>query len=139
MSWLAQIRQWLTGKRDRRKVPRSPGGSIVAHYWSGGAPAPRKVANVSADGVYIETPDTWSPGTVIALTFQVVPETGEGTDRALAEPAACVVVAAMVVRTGADGFGLRFLFADNRQKARFQQFLSEAAPKQNAGPQLTVG
>ena len=137
--WLmARMRQWRARSRDRRTAVRSPGDSIVAYYWSGGAPAPRKVANVSVNGAYIRTPDTWSPGTVIALTFQLVPE-HPGTGKCAPAEAPICVVGAAVVRTEADGFGLKFLFRNDRDKAQFRQFLEQAEPNGNASPERATG
>jgi uncharacterized protein len=127
-----QMRHWWAKVHDKRKSPRSPGGALVAHYWTGGAPAPRKVTNVSAGGAYIQTPDTWSPGTVMTLTFQLssTPSpNGAGGASENAGVASCEVCA-VVVRSAADGFGVRFLFGNRHEQAEFQRFLRGSVPKQ---------
>lgn len=136
MRWVIRMRQLLKGPRDRRKSPRSPGGALVAHYWTGGAPAPRKVSNVSADGAYIEAPDMWHPGTIISLTFQLssadTPSSdGNGGNPGKGTLSPCIVRAA-VVRAAAEGFGVRFLFGDHHESIGFQRFLRGAVPKEEA-------
>ena len=141
------MRKWLEGFEDRRRSPRNPGDGIVAHYWTGGAPAPRRVDNVSLDGAYIQAPDLWHAGTVITLTFQLdaagsaSQHKGNGSANGGPPPLA---VRAVVVRSGPDGFGVRFLVMDHRERAGLRKFLEHAAavtatatasaPEPNAGP-----
>src|ERR1043165_6040112 len=105
MRWVVRMRQWLEARQDRKKSPRSPGGALIAHYWTGGAPAPRCVANVSPDGAYIQAPDTWYPGTVITLTFQLSSKHASSTNGDGHVPGnelSPYAVRAAVVRTAAD-------------------------------------
>ena len=130
------MRQWLEGPQDQRQSTRSPGGALVAHYWTGGAPAPRMVANVSENGAYIQAPDTWYPGTVITLTLQPASAEarsanghGGASENVGASPCA---VRAVVVRSAAGGFGVHFMFADRHEKVGFQKFLRNAVPDDRA-------
>lgn len=100
----------------------------MAHYWTGGAPSPRRVSNVSVDGAYIEAPDKWYPGTVITLIFQrgsARPPNREEHTSNRGELSPCTI-RAVVVRSAPDGFGVEFLFGDDDERTGFQQFLEEA-------------
>ena len=128
MRWVERIRRSREGPQDQRRSPRSPGGGLVAHYWTGGAPSPRRVSNVSVDGAYIEAPDKWYPGTVITLIFQLGcahPETRDQDASNRGELSPCTI-RAVVVRSAPDGFGVEFLFGNGDERAGFQQFLWEA-------------
>jgi len=97
---------------------------MVAHYWTGGAPIPRSITNISTNGAYIQASDSWQPGTVITLTLQAehsaaVPRNGNGLPAPFA-------VRAVVVRAVTDGFAVQFLFGNHREKAEFGRFLKEA-------------
>ena len=100
----------------------------MVHYWTGGAPSPRRVSNVSADGAYVEAPDIWYPGTVITLIFQpgsVHPP--DAHDQPVHDPGlpSCTT-RAVVVRSTPDGFGVEFLFENQDERTGFQHFLREA-------------
>jgi len=135
MRWMARIREWLEGPRNQRKVARHPGGGLLTYYWTGGTPQPRKVANISTQGAYIQAPDTWYPGTIITLTFQLGTSGAavNGSGNGSGEPAAVSrAVRALVVRREAGGFGVQFLFGDRHDKAGLARFLQEAVPKGNS-------
>lgn len=104
------------------------GGALVAHYWTGGAPSPRRISNVSNDGAYIEAPDKWYPGTVITLIFQLdsVASDGPSADPSLAGNLPTCTIRAVVVRTAPGGFGVEFLFGDQDERSDFHQFLQSA-------------
>ncbi|MFN7998308.1 MAG: TadE/TadG family type IV pilus assembly protein [Bryobacteraceae bacterium] len=122
------MREFLEREPDNRRVPRRPGGALVVHYWTGGAPAPRKVANVSTQGAYIQAPDTWYPGTIITLTFQVAQSravmvsNGGASLGGGVEPRA---VRAVVIRSDSGGFGVQFLFTDRHERIGFESFLRD--------------
>jgi len=127
MRWVERIRRSREGHQDQRRSPRSPGGGLVAHYWTGGAPSPRRVSNVSVDGAYIEAPDKWYPGTVITLIFQLGsahPAAREEDASHKSELSPCTI-RAVVVRSAPDGFGVEFLFGNDDERTGFQRFLWE--------------
>ena len=127
MKWVARMRRVRDEHQEHRRSPRCPGGALVAHYWTGGAPSPRTVSNVSVDGAYIEAPDKWYPGTVITLIFQLragQPAGAEDQPPAAGQMSPCTV-RAVVVRSAPDGFGVEFLFGDHGERSDFQQFLRE--------------
>jgi hypothetical protein len=117
---------------DQRRSPRIPGGDLVAYYWNGGAPSPRKVSNVGPDGAYIEAPDKWYPGTVVTLIFQLAsahppnPHEAASADCGLSPCA----IRAVVIRSAQDGFGVEFLFVNHDERSGFQNFLREAVGTQ---------
>lgn len=57
----------LDGKRNgkRKSVP-----GLVAFYFSGGAPAPHEVLNISKTGLYMRTQEVWSQNTMVRMTLQ---------------------------------------------------------------------
>jgi hypothetical protein len=117
MRWVARVLGFRRKPKDRRKSPRSPGGDLIAHYWTGGAPTPRRVSDVSVDGAFIEGPEKWYPGTVVTLILQL------GSAGGRLSP---YTIRAAVVRSARDGFGVQFLFADRDERAEFQKFLQHA-------------
>jgi hypothetical protein len=57
----------LDGKRNgRREI--LPG--LVAFYFSGGAPRPHEILNISKTGLYMRTHEIWSPNTMVRMTLQ---------------------------------------------------------------------
>jgi hypothetical protein len=123
MQWVVRMRRFLQGPaQDQRRSPRNPGGALVAYYWTGGAPSPRKIANVSLDGAYVEAPDRWHPGTVITLTLQLGPHVSEGDQTSLGRLAPWEV-RALVIRSTPEGFAVEFLFEDRAERAGFERFL----------------
>ena len=128
MQWVVRMRRFLQGPaQDQRRSPRKPGGALVAHYWTGGAPAPRKIADVSLDGAYVEAPDRWHPGTVITLTLQLDSNISDRDQMTLARPAPCEI-RAMVIRLTPEGFAVEFLFEDGAERAGFERFLKSLPP-----------
>ena len=132
MSWIRQVRKWLLGPLEQRGARRSPGAGMFVHYWTGGAPAPCKISNISPMGAYIEGVDHWFPGTVISLTFQIGPQRPAGTPDGVngsvsgLATSSAMGISATVVRREVQGFAVLFLFQDSRQKTRFHQFVHEA-------------
>ena len=101
--------------------------SVIAHYWNGGISQPYEVRSVSPVGAYLLTPDRWSPGTVLRLTFQY-----GAVSRPLAsiagEEAVALMVRARIIRFGADGVGVRLVYLNKKERSRFKKFLA-AAPR----------
>jgi len=127
MRWNMPIRRNRDRHQDKRKFPRSPGGTLVAHYWTGGAPTPHKVCNVSVAGAFIESSDEWPPGTVIRLILQPRPAQPPGSAETSLPPGPLPFeVHASVVRLAPDGFGLRFLFRNANERSAFERFLHES-------------
>ena len=110
-SWLARLGRWFRVVGDRRRTTRCAIPGLVAYYWEGGIPEPRGVLNFSSSGAYISTPRQWYPGTVIELTLQKAADDGEPPESRLAVHLSC-----RVVRCGAGGVGVRFLYTTPLQR-----------------------
>ena len=91
-------------KHDRRRAHRIPVPDLVAYYWTGGAPRPRKIGNLSVTGFYLQTEERWMPGTIIRMTLQLVGSTGEHRHDT-------VTVHSRLVRWGPDGEAFEFVLA----------------------------
>jgi len=90
---------------ERRRAERSALPGLVAHYWDGGNPAPRKVRDISSSGIYLLTEQRWYLGTLMMITLQ-------NNDSANDDPYRSITVRAKVAQVGADGVGLAFVAAD---------------------------
>jgi uncharacterized membrane protein (UPF0127 family) len=110
-SWLARITRRFRNLKDRRLANRCAIPGLVSFYFEGGAPEPHAVLNLSTSGAYISTHRLWYPGTVIELTLQMAAKAGEPPESRLAVHLPC-----RVVRCGAGGVGVRFLFTSQFQR-----------------------
>ncbi len=102
-SFGARIKQWFSGdapsdQRSNRQV--FPG--LVAYHWSGGAPRPYELGNVSESGFYLLTDERPYPGTLILMTLQQTGSKGEKLGNSIA-------VYSKVIRWGSDGVGFAFV------------------------------
>jgi hypothetical protein len=97
------LSRWLFADPvDPRKALRLPVPGLVAHFFTGGAPVPHAIRDVSATGLYVVTTERWYPGTVIRMTLSK-PDTGQApADRS-------ITIQARSMRWGNDGVGLQFL------------------------------
>jgi hypothetical protein len=109
---------WITALKDRRECARVS-VAMVAHYWNGGVAQASEVKTVSAAGAYLLTPDRWSPGTVLRLTFQYGRSSADGQPVTL-------VAQARIVRFGLDGVGVRLVYLNKKERSRFKKFLAGA-------------
>jgi len=99
-SW---FKRWSS--RDQRKAERQQWPPLVAHYWTGGAPAGQRIRDISSTGFYLLTEARWYPGTVVKITLQSSTE-GDG---AASGDRSAIAVQSRVVRRGTDGVGLEFI------------------------------
>jgi hypothetical protein len=101
-----KLMHWLKPQvppSDRRRAPRRYVPGMVAFYFTGGAPRPHQVADISATGFYLLTEDRWIPDTMIQMTLQRPTSKGQ-SKRSIA-------VLSRVVRKGTDGVGTEFVMA----------------------------
>ena len=121
---------------DPRRSPRFANPPLAAYYWTGGAPEPRKIANISGSGLYLLTNERWYPGTCVTMTLQTF-----GPGREMRKE--WIAVEVQIVRSGVDGVGGAFLFpsagiegyvssercADRRTVERFiKRLMANATP-----------
>lgn len=101
--------------RDKRKAERRPWPPLVAHYWTGAAPAAQRIRDISATGLYLLTEARWYPGTVIKITLQ---SPGAESDHADGEIGSgrSISVQSKVVRQGEDGVGLEFVLPQSKDQ-----------------------
>lgn len=100
-------KDWLDGFRskDRRKARRTPEPQLAAHFWTGAAPVPHSVQDISVGGLYLLTAERWYPGTMLMLALQA-------TGRAAEKPGKSLIVQAKVVRCGEKGVGMEFVLPE---------------------------
>jgi len=96
---------WVFGVKrpsaDRRKGERRAIPGLVAFFWTGGAPKPYRVSNISTEGFYLLTEERWTPGTRILVSLQILNPKSQ-------EVEAMISVQSKVVWHGADGTGFAF-------------------------------
>ncbi|HVW09944.1 MAG TPA: PilZ domain-containing protein [Bryobacteraceae bacterium] len=113
----------VSNPNDPRRAPRLAEREMVVEYWDGVAPAGPGIRDISESGAYIRTTEKWYSGAIIKLSFR-----GR-------EPKTSVSVLAQVVRQGADGFAMEFLFNTFRQREDFRKFLASLPPVVKTPPQ----
>jgi hypothetical protein len=108
-------RSWLDRwwSPDPRKAPREPAFGLAAYYWTGSAPEPHDIKDISSTGLYLVTEERWYPGTLILMTL-ARKGCEECAERSIA-------VHSRAVRWGADGVGLQFVLANSQYKRRGRQ------------------
>jgi hypothetical protein len=92
---------------ERKRAERRPLPGLAAYHWEGLVPKLDRVRNISATGVYLQTPDRWEPGEIVTLTLQREGPPHMGFDH-------CVRLRTKAVRWGDDGVGLIFDLLDHR-------------------------
>jgi hypothetical protein len=83
-----------------------PAPQLAAYYWTGAAPAPHSVQDISLNGLFLLTGERWYPGTHLMLALQAAADTQDKTVKSL-------TVQAKVVRWGNDGVGLEFVLPEH--------------------------
>ena len=111
--WLAGDSVSLSGNRRRGERISLPG--LVAFYWTGGAPAPYEIVNISASGLYLRGQQMWSPDTLVRMTLE---------RHAQAEKKS-ITVLARVVRIDDGGGGHEFITSEILANLRIREFLPE--------------
>jgi len=97
-SWL---QRWLNPEPTQpRKALRESVSGLTAYFFTGGAPVPHAVRDVSTSGMYVFTDERWYPGTVVRMTL---------TDRLQPTAENSITLNMAVMRCGDDGVGLQFV------------------------------
>ena len=113
-SWKIRLLRWLFPElvigeterpRDRRRADRQSLPGLIAYYFTGGAPEPHKISNISVTGFYLHTDERWMPGTIVRMTLQRVGSKGD-------DPSDIISVNSKIIRWGADGEGFEFILTD---------------------------
>jgi len=104
-SWLQRL--LAPEPSDPRQGTRQSVSGLVAYFFTGGAPVPHAVRDISATGIYVYTQERFYPGTMVRVTL---------TDSI--EPAAerSITVNMSAVRAGDDGVGFRFVLQNPKNR-----------------------
>src|SRR5215213_1042293 len=100
-----KMRELLMRLRDRRRSARIRPEALVAHYWTGGAPTPMEVRDISLHGAYIAARSKFYPGTLLNLILK---------NQAQAD--IHISVCAQVGRATDDGFCVSFVLRGARER-----------------------
>jgi hypothetical protein len=103
----------------RREVRLRPEG-LIAHYWTGGLSAPRRVQEIGLYGAAITAPDVYYPGTVIRIAME-----DAGAAEAEVEAIQYAGVWGKVLRKVNDGFCVGFIFENRAERMHFRRFLEQ--------------
>ena len=106
VSWWRKL---LLGPDDQRWGERKPVPGLVAYFFTGGAPKPHLVRDISTSGIYVLTSERWYQGTYVRLTL---------TDERDPSAEKSLTLYAKVVRSADDGVGLEFLLHENTTRIR---------------------
>ena len=103
-----RFKRWLNPAppvaTDRRRAHRRYVPGMVAHYYTGGAPKPHDVADISMTGFYLLTEDRWMPETMIQMILQKPCAKGERKQS--------ISVLSRIVRRGSDGVAVEFVMPE---------------------------
>jgi len=103
-----RFKRWLNpdvkANGDRRRAHRRYVPGMVAHYYTGGAPKPHDIADISMTGFYLLTEDRWMPDTMIQMTLQKPCAKGERKQS--------ITVLSRIVRRGSDGVAAQFVMPE---------------------------
>lgn len=106
-SWL---QRFLSPKpSEPRTSTRESIQGLVAHFFTGGAPVPHAVRDISATGLYVYTQERWYPGTMVRVTL---------TDIRDPRSERSITLHMTVVREGNDGVGLQFVLQDPKNRGQ---------------------
>lgn len=123
-SFRTRFRHWLnpiSTPSDRRRTGRRYVPGMVAHYFTGGAPKPHEVADISMSGMYLLTDDRWMPGTMIQMTLQKPCARGERKQS--------INVLSRIVRRGSDGVAAEFVMSESLSRVSHDIQPSQATDK----------
>jgi hypothetical protein len=120
-SWPKKKKNWIerllsTEPDDKRVALREAIPGLTAFFFTGGAPVPHGIRDVSETGIYVLTEERWYPGTVIRMTL---------TDQRQPTAERSFTVNAAVMRWGNDGVGLHFIFQGKKNRRRGNQSSEE--------------
>lgn len=89
-------------RSEERRAVRLPSPGLVAYFFTGGAPRPHPIKDISVTGFYMCTNERWLPGTIVRVTLQMLDARPDGGRDS-------ITVHSRVVRWGPDGGGFEFV------------------------------
>lgn len=109
---------------DRRRGERVALTGLVAFYWSGGAPRPHEIVNISKSGFYLRTKELWLPDTLVRMTLQRNPRP-DGQQEVEGSGSESIGVLARVVRIDEEGVGHEFVTTEALRNVRTRDVLPQ--------------
>ena len=94
---------------DPRKAERAALPGLIAYFFTGGAPTPHQVRDISTSGLYVQTTERWYRGTVVRITL--TDERGSTAERS-------ITLHAKVIRWTEDGVALQFMLHEKNERLR---------------------
>jgi hypothetical protein len=98
---------------------------VASACWVGGTPVSFAVKDVSSGGAYLVTPEKWYLGTIVTMSFRYDPAYLQ-VARIRGDAGASIQVRAKVLRAGAEGLGVKFVYLNKEERLRFEHFLAGA-------------
>ena len=95
---------------DRRRATRLGEPGLVAYFFTGGAPDPYHIDNISVTGFYMKGSELWTTGTIIRMTLQRTGTLGD-------EPGDSITVHSKLVRRDETGGGFEFVLSGFLERA----------------------
>jgi len=122
LPFATRVQRWLSGESislsgNRRRGERISHPGLFAFYWTGGAPTPYEILNISTSGLYLRSKDLWSADTLVRMTLERQNDTLEDMDS--------ISVLTRVVRTDEGGVAHEFVMTEVLEKLRVRDFLPE--------------
>jgi hypothetical protein len=122
MGLLKSMRGTRERMDDRRRAPRIAHPVVRAYFWTGTAPIPHYLSDISRIGAYVYTPERWYLGTMVQITLHANPD-----EMALTRPgssASTVTVWSKIVRHCPDGVGMEFVLIKRTNREELEAFLA---------------
>jgi Flp pilus assembly protein TadG len=123
MELLGWFKRWCW---EERRSARYANPGLVAYFWEGGAPREHPLKDISLTGAYIFAKDLWLVGTVLDITLQTTSDGKNPSELPFWS------VHGKVVRHGADGFGVDFMWREDEDRKAFKGLLRSLAQRADA-------
>jgi hypothetical protein len=122
LSFSTRVQRWLAGESislsgNRRRGERISAPGLFAFYWTGGAPTPQPILNISISGLYLRSKDLWSPDTLVRMTLERQNDEIEESES--------ISVLTRVVRSDEGGVAHEFVMTEVLERLRVRDLLPE--------------
>jgi hypothetical protein len=120
---------------DPRRAPRLPRPEVVVYYWDGSTPAGHRLRDISENGAFVCTQERWYNGTIVRLILQGY-NPGHHLEGTVTADSVCIP--SRVVRHGAEGVGVEFLFSSQDQRDAVRRFIATIPVQIPPSPALAL-
>jgi hypothetical protein len=122
LPFATRVQRWLAGESislsgNRRRGERLALPGLVAFYFTGGAPKPHEILNISSSGLYLRSKEQWYPNTLVRMTLERQ-DLQRGENKSIS-------VLARVVRIDDGGIGHEFVTTEVLSNLRTRDFLPQ--------------